>query len=64
MSKALDASKFLNDPNAVEVAYTPSGTGAVTTNVQSKLREFVSVKDFGAVGGMGLRMILLRFKQL
>ena len=53
MSKALDASKFLNDPNAVEVAYTPSGTGAVTTNVQSKLREFVSVKDFGAVGGWG-----------
>jgi hypothetical protein len=32
------------------VSYTPSGTGAVATNVQSKLREFVSVKDFGAVG--------------
>ena len=27
-----------------------SGTGAVATDVQTKLREFVSVKDFGAVG--------------
>ena len=32
------------------VSYTPSGTGAVTTTVQAKLRETVSVKDFGAVG--------------
>lgn len=32
------------------VTYTPSGTGAVDTTVQSKLRETVSVKDFGAVG--------------
>jgi hypothetical protein len=32
------------------VTYTPAGTGAVATNVQAKLREFVSVKDFGAVG--------------
>ncbi|WP_374520396.1 glycosyl hydrolase family 28-related protein [Hydrogenophaga sp.] len=32
------------------VAYTPTGTGAVATTVQTKLREFVSVKDFGAVG--------------
>lgn len=31
-------------------SYTPAGTGAVTTTVQSKLRETVSVKDFGAVG--------------
>lgn len=30
--------------------YVPAGTGAVTTTVQAKLREFVSVKDFGAVG--------------
>jgi hypothetical protein len=35
---------------AGSIVYTPSGTGAVATNVQSKLREFVSVKDFGAVG--------------
>jgi len=32
------------------VSYTPSGTGAVATTVQTKLRESVSVKDFGAVG--------------
>lgn len=30
--------------------YTPAGTGAVATTVQEKLRESVSVKDFGAVG--------------
>ena len=33
-----------------QVTYVPAGTGAVTTNVQTKLRETVSVKDFGAVG--------------
>jgi hypothetical protein len=32
------------------VSYTPAGTGAVTTTVQAKLRETVSVKDFGATG--------------
>lgn len=36
--------------NAINVQYDPAGIGAVTTNVQSKLREFVSVEDFGAVG--------------
>lgn len=30
--------------------FIPSGTGAVSTTIQSKLRESVSVKDFGAVG--------------
>jgi hypothetical protein len=30
--------------------YVPAGTGAVATTVQAKLRESVSVKDFGAVG--------------
>lgn len=30
--------------------YTPAGTGAVATTVQAKLRESVSVKDFGAKG--------------
>jgi hypothetical protein len=30
--------------------YVPSGTNAIATNVQAKLRESVSVKDFGAVG--------------
>jgi membrane-bound inhibitor of C-type lysozyme len=37
-------------PTAANVVFTPSGTGAVTTTVQAKLRETVSVKDFGAVG--------------
>jgi hypothetical protein len=32
------------------VTYTPAGTGAVTTTVQTKLRQYVSVQDFGAVG--------------
>lgn len=32
------------------VGYLPSGTGAISTTVQNKLRESVSVKDFGAVG--------------
>jgi len=30
--------------------YVPTGTGAVTTTIQAKLREMVSVKDFGAKG--------------
>lgn len=33
-----------------DVSYTPAGTGAVATSVQSKLRESVSAQDFGAVG--------------
>jgi len=36
--------------NAANVVYDPAGIGAVPTNVQDKLRETVSVKDFGAVG--------------
>ena len=35
---------------ASNATYTPAGTGAVATTVQAKLRESVSVKDFGAVG--------------
>jgi len=35
---------------AGNVAYTPAGTGAVATDVETKLKESVSVKDFGAVG--------------
>jgi hypothetical protein len=37
-------------PIASNVGYTPPGTGAVVRDVQSKLRESVSVKDFGAAG--------------
>ena len=33
-----------------QLGYLPAGTGAVTTTIQAKLRESVSVKDFGAVG--------------
>jgi len=36
--------------NASNVAYDPAGTGAVSTTVQTKLRQYVSVMDFGAVG--------------
>jgi hypothetical protein len=36
--------------NAVNVQYDPAGLGAVATTVQAKLRETVSVKDFGAIG--------------
>lgn len=37
-------------PNASGIEYVPPGTGAIATTVQSKLRETISVKDFGAVG--------------
>lgn len=37
-------------PDAANVGYSPAGTGAVATTVQAKLRETVSVRDFGAVG--------------
>ena len=40
----------INTADANAVTYTPAGTGAVQTTVQTKLRESVSVKDFGAVG--------------
>jgi len=50
-------SPWLNDVNTKTyadtsdtVAYTPAGTGAVATTVQAKLRQSVSLKDFGAVG--------------
>lgn len=36
--------------DAAVVPYTPAGTEAVATDVQAKLREFPSLKDFGAVG--------------
>jgi hypothetical protein len=37
-------------PDANAVNYTPAGTGAQATTVETKLREIISVKDFGAVG--------------
>jgi len=39
----------ITTPAAVAI-YEPAGTGAVSTTVQAKLREIVSVMDFGAVG--------------
>lgn len=33
-----------------DVRFVPAGTGVVTRTVQSKLRDVISVKDFGAVG--------------
>jgi len=45
---------WLNDVNGATyngtAVYTPAGTGAVANTVQNKLRERVSVKDFGATG--------------
>lgn len=35
-------------PNASGIIYDPAGTGAVATTVQTKLRESISVLDFGA----------------
>jgi len=40
----------IGETDASFVSYQPAGLGAVATNVQTKLRETVSVKDFGAVG--------------
>ena len=40
----------IGETDASLVSYFPAGTGAVQTTVQTKLRESVSVKDFGAVG--------------
>ena len=37
-----------NMSNAVTVAYDPPFTNSVATNVQAKLAQYVSVKDFGA----------------
>lgn len=36
--------------DSAKVRFTPAGTGAVSRTAQDKLREVVSVKDFGAVG--------------
>lgn len=48
--QGLAAADLAASGGASLVGYLPAGTGAVATDVQSKLRESVSVKDFGAVG--------------
>ena len=49
-SLALDLASTASGKGAALVGYMPSGTGATGRTVQSRLRDFVSVKDFGAVG--------------
>lgn len=39
--------------NSDDIAFIQSGLGAVVRTVQSKLRDIVSVKDFGALGDAG-----------
>ena len=50
MSNARNIADLVNPSGSSFVGYLPAGTGAVATTVQAKLRETVSVKDFGAVG--------------
>jgi hypothetical protein len=45
-----DTLVFPDPENAAYIDYDPAGAGAVQRTVQSKLRDVVSVKDFGAVG--------------
>jgi hypothetical protein len=40
----------VNAVDAENVSYTPPFTGSVATNVEAKLAQTVSIKDFGAVG--------------
>ena len=50
-----DVNSHVNNKNTVEhsadkISFVQSDIGAVQRTTQDKLREFVSVKDFGAVG--------------
>lgn len=47
---ALSMSELLSSAGSSLVGFIQSGTGATYRTVQSKLRDAVSVKDFGAVG--------------
>ena len=47
---AIELDDLMAPSGSNSVGYLPAGTGAVATTVQTKLRESVSVKDFGAVG--------------
>ena len=50
ISGAAPAGSLYASTGASLIGYMPAGTGAVATTVQGKLRESVSVLDFGAVG--------------
>ena len=43
-------SSVIGGAGSQQITYNEGGVGAVTRTVQSRLRDFVSVKDFGAVG--------------
>ena len=45
-----DTTNYKSITDAAGFTYMPAGAGAVIANIQGKLREFVSIKDFGAVG--------------
>ena len=45
-----DSSLIVGGSSSQQITYNQGGTGAVTRTVQDRLRDFVSVKDFGAVG--------------
>jgi hypothetical protein len=47
-SVSIDVDTLGGEQGASAISYMPAGTGAVATDVQSKLREWVSVTDFGA----------------
>lgn len=40
----------MTKPTSEQITFTSSGVGATATTVQAKLRESVSVRDFGAIG--------------
>lgn len=46
-TSAINASSY---GDAFQISYTPPFTGSAATNVGDKLAQYVSVKDFGAVG--------------
>jgi len=43
-------SSIIGGASSQQISYTQGGAGSVTRTVQSRLRDFVSVKDFGAIG--------------
>lgn len=47
---AIELDDLLAPSGSNSVGYLPAGAGAAATTVQTKLRESVSAKDFGAVG--------------